>query len=158
MPESPKQKFKKKFVVYRANKAGNGCTISFDLAADKESVFLSVAPQKGTNDNNNAVFDWKGGSITVKLGHTDIGEMLAVFSGRKQSAGFKGSLFHKSNDGSNKIIALSKMQNDGYSIKISCQSQDKSVPIISHGAVLSDGDVEILSVLLKHAIIKFLEW
>jgi hypothetical protein len=118
-------------------------------------MFLVMAKQTGVDENDNASFDWKGG-VTVKLGENDIGEILAVAEGRKEAAGYKGSLFHQTQDGGNKVIKFVRTDN-GYSLSVSAQNKEK----VSSGNLfqtLSDGEVSILTVLLKKAIETIYGW
>lgn len=148
----------KEFRIYRPNKNGNGFASAWQLSYkeqnkyDKYQMFLVVAPQVGLDDNENAKFDWKDKSITVKLGENDIGEILAVLDRRKESVGFKGTLFHQSPNGGNKVIELKNAEKgDGYYFKVSQQTVDKE-KIGPYSHIISGADAAILSQLLKYAI------
>lgn len=122
--------------IYRANKSANGNAVQFEtrFKEDKENkynneflTFLVGAKQIGVNDNGDGVFGWKPeqGVITVKMGLNDLGEMAAVLEGRKDSVGTKGSLFHETPGGGNKVVSFSASEN-GYTLKISAQDKEKN--------------------------------
>lgn len=148
---------------YRPKKDGAGCAAAIQLSYKQDNkyepwmMFLTVAPQTGTDENDNASFDWKEKSIKVKLGDNDIGEMLAVLQGRQNQVGFKGSLFHETPGGGNKILQLSVADNGGYYLQVSGQDKDKK-PMGRFSLVLSNGDASILQTLLERAVILMYNW
>lgn len=88
--------------IYKPKQDNTGAAVAFQLSYkkdneyDKYQVFLVGANQLKTNDaNGNSQFGWKEGAITVKLGENDLGEILAVLEGRKESVGTKESLYHQ---------------------------------------------------------------
>jgi hypothetical protein len=153
----------KSFRIYRANKTNNGVASEFQLSYkekepyNKWMTFLKICSQTGVDANENASFDWDGG-LTVKLGENDLGELLAVLEGRKDSLGFKGSLFHETPGGGNKSIKLNRLDNgSGYGLSVSGQDATKKV-FGPYNQVLGHNDAAILSKLLGQAIIKIYDW
>src|SRR6476661_202055 len=119
----------KEFRIYRANSQGTGSATKWQLSHKPDEkynqwmVFLVAAKQTGKDENDNASFDWNN-NITVKLGIIDVGEILAVLSGAKNSLGQKGSLYHQLN-GVSKSVALNYDQDRGtYYLKITLQDQN----------------------------------
>lgn len=83
------------FRLYRPNQNNNGAAVAWQLSYKKEEefnkyqAFLIGANQIPSGEgNDNAAFAWKEG-ITVKLGEADLGEILSVLEGRKDSVGTK---------------------------------------------------------------------
>src|SRR5687768_5293221 len=107
------------FRIYRANKTGNGFATQWQLSYkpkdkyDEFMFFLVGASQNGEDANGNAKFGWKPeeGAITCKLGVNDLGEIIAVLTGLQQAAGYKGSLYHQTPGGGNKVIKFAALEN-----------------------------------------------
>ena len=150
----------KELKFYKPTSSGNGAASNWQLSLKSEDgqprwfCFLNMAQQGGKNDKGNAIFDWEN-KIIVKMESVDIGEMLAVINGRKDKAGAKDGLFHKSPNGDTKIIKLSKLDR-GYSLQINAQSEDKKLTSISH--MLYDGEVEVLKVFFQAALCFLNHW
>lgn len=124
------------FRIYRANRDNNGNAIQFETRwkEDKQNKygseflsFLTAAKQMGVNDNGDGIFGWKPeqGVINCKLGLNDLGEMISVLEGRKDFVGSKGTLFHETPGGGNKVIGFS-VKDNGYNLKVSAQDKDKN--------------------------------
>jgi hypothetical protein len=149
----------KQYRIYKPNPNNNGAASYWQLSYKDQDrynpykVFLVVAKQI-KSDNDNAKFDWDNG-INVKLEENDLGEIIAVLDKRKESLGSKGSLFHKTPSGGNKVISLDKTD-AGYSLKVSSQDQDKNTKQVFHS--ISIGEAAVLSTLLKQAIIVMHGW
>lgn len=154
----------KNYRVYRPNSNNNGSATEWQLSYkenekyDKFHMFLVGANQTGTDDNGNAQFNWKETKLNVKLGEADIGEFLAVLSRRKDSIYTKGTMFHNTPGGGNKVVGFSRnVERGGYSLSISAQDKDKQ----STGKIMqivSDADAEILLVLLRLAVERIYGW
>lgn len=147
--------------IYRANKNNNGFSSEWQLSYKKDNkfdkylMFLTVAPQTGTDEKGNAQFDWKEKAIVMKLGNNDIAELIAVLSCMQPQLGTKG-LFHQTPGGGNKTLAITKTDN-GFSLRISAQDKDKKVTgPYSHG--ISHGEASILLVLLRRAVEQIFGW
>ena len=151
----------KDFRVYRANKTNSGTASGWQLSYkkdkeyDKYEMFLIMADQQPENDaNGNAKFDWEGG-ITVKLGETDLGEIMSVLERRKDSVGHNGKgLFHETAKG-NKIIGFTSVDG-GYALKVSYQDTEKNRREIKQ--VLGLHEASLLLTLLKRAVEKLYGW
>ena len=121
-------------------------------------VFMSMAPQSGQQDAaGNPTFLWKEKKITVSLGETDVGEILAVLRGWKNEVGTKGCLYHESPKGGSKMINFSKGQNGGFYLQVSHKDKEGN----KHGpysVILSDADSVLLLVLLEKVILEMYGW
>lgn len=83
-----KKEYKKKpyFNIYKPlQKDGMGAALQFSYDDYKRAVFLEAARQKGPKltIGSKEQFDWEG-KIVFKIGVTDIGRMLLLFSGREK--------------------------------------------------------------------------
>jgi hypothetical protein len=151
----------REYRVYKPKNDGKGAASAWQLSFKQDNkynpwmMFLVMAQQTGADDNGNARFDWENG-LTVKLGDADVGEIIAVLEGRKDSVGQKGMLFHQTPSGGNKVIKLER--NDyGYNLSVSAQDENKNrLGPIYHS--LTDGEATMLLVLLKQAIITMYGW
>lgn len=152
----------KEFRCYRTNKTNSGIAAAFqlsykgDLKYNPYQMFLVMAKQTGVDDNGNASYDWKETAITVKLGDNDLGELIAVLEGRQDAAGYKGSLYHETPGGGNKVINFQRMDN-GYGLKISAQDADKN-KLGPYSIVISNGEAATLTTLLKTAVTRIYDW
>ncbi|TXT66113.1 MAG: hypothetical protein BAJALOKI3v1_50113 [Promethearchaeota archaeon] len=151
--------FLKDWRCYRVSKKGgyasrvNVRDVKNKKGYDETVVFLSTTKQNGKDENGNASFDWDN-AINIKLGEADIGEILAVLSGRKDTVGQNGSLFHESPNGGNKVIAMSYSPNyKSFMMKLSAQDKDGN-KIGPYGHGISLGEAEVLSEILRYAIRK----
>lgn len=152
------------FRIYKPNKNNTGSVTQWEISLkDIERggrklkqwmSFLSMAQQSGVDDNGNARFDWDN-QVIVKLEEVDIGEILAVLRGIKPSVGAKGSLFHQSPSGENKVIKFNTNENEGYYINISSQDSNKNV--VKGGHTITEGEGQILVVFLTKALDKMLD-
>lgn len=152
----------KEFRLYRPNKKNNGTAFAAQLSFKKENkfnpwmLFFVMAPQTGFDDNNNASFDWNDKSITVKMGDNDIGEFISVLEGRKLEVGTKGSLFHETPGGGNKIISFKRNEAKDYALNISYKTKDGE--LIKYYQTISKGEASVLLTLLRSAITKIYGW
>jgi hypothetical protein len=161
----------KQFRIYRANKQNTGTATAWELSYkpqkkyDQYEMFLSAAKQTGTDENGNASFDWsEGKKITVKLGVNDVSEILAVINGVKDSAGYKGSLYHQTPGGGNKSITFeinAPKEGDyypsmGYRLRIAAQDKDKNLTEVKQ--LISPAEAEVLKALLPRGIAALHNW
>ena len=151
----------KKLRFYKPNRDGNGTASEWQLSYkeqeryDKWMFFLSFSKQIGKNEDGNATFDWDK-AIRIKLGENDISEILTVLHGQKDSVGTKGSLYHQTPGGGNKIIEFSGNQ-EGYYLAVSAQDKDKNNSgKIYQKLTLAEG--VLLSVLLKCGLETMFAW
>ena len=149
------------YVIYKPNKKGSGSACSLKFSWNKKDdeylLFIVLANQNGVKQSpgGNHSFDWDN-ALTCKLGVPDIGEFLSVFSRRKSSAGYKGSIFHKSRSGT-KIIKLSKADKGGYFLSVSAQDPDKK-NLGNVSVKINEEEAMILGTLLKEALVKIVGW
>jgi len=143
----------KEFRIYRPLKQGNGAAsrLNYRKQQDDLLVFWQSAQQEGFDDKENAKFAWKDQekSVSVKLGITDIGEILAVLNGKKEQAGTDKGIFH-SNEKGNTSFTFRK-QDNGYYLRVAKKNNAKLIEV-KHG--VSFGEGEILKILLGYIIIK----
>ncbi len=159
---SESQKRYKQLRLYKPNKSNNGAASKWELSFKPEQkynqymFFLELAKQKGeTDENGNSQFDWDG-AISIKLGENDLGEIISVLERRKESVGAKGSLFHQTPGGGNKVLNLEATDN-GFSLAASAQdAEKKSSGKIYHS--ISHGEAAFLLVLLKKAVETIYGW
>lgn len=145
--------------LYKANKSGNGAASQWDLSYKSEDkyspwkVFVKIAAQTKDDENGNARFLWDEG-ITVCLGLPDIGAILTVLDGRSDRLGEKG-LYHSVEKGSSKIINLN-FNEGSFDFSISKQDKEKNNTRLYHR--ITEGEGMILSIILKSAVNKILNW
>lgn len=169
--------FNPSFNMYRANKNGNGAASRLQLSKktnargyDEVLLFLEVAKQNGANDNGDAMFAWQGGknsmdggSVTIKLGTVDVGEILTVISGRKPCVGdpngkFKG-LFHQNAKGNSSLdfrVYAKDGQDVCYALSASKKVGDSEAVKVNH--LVSFGEAETLRVFLNTALVQMNGW
>lgn len=152
--------------IYRPNRNGDGSALAFQLSYKEKEyngkkypnwmVFMVAAKQTGTDNNGNSSFAWKE-AINVKLGENDLGEIMAVLEKRKASVGTKGSLFHETPGGGNKVIGFEKnTERGGYNLSVSSKGKDGNVQ--KSRISISDSEASILLTLLKRAIERMYQW
>lgn len=141
----------KDFKLYRAKKDGSGCAMSLKYDPKNDAVWLSGAKQDGE------VFDWKS-NIVMKLGLSDIGELIAVLERRKSFAGQEGgkyqSLFHKAESHTS---SLKFLMNDNLTVSMQMRV-NKENNNVQHSLVLTQAESSILLVLLKDVVSKIFSW
>ncbi len=152
MPES--------FCIYKARKDNKGVASQFSFNAQKKAIFLEMADQMSTMDeNNNATFDWKS-KICFKLGVNDIGEILAVLHGIKNAVGAMsngnyGGLYHKNKEGDAILTFTKDSEKRNFYIRLSIRRGDVNKKM-QHSISHSEG--MILAILLKKAVESIYEW
>lgn len=158
--------------IFRANKSKNGAASRFQLSKKpdgKVQCFLEMAKQVGELDaNGNANFSWRGGknatqngSVTVKLGLADIGDMLAVISGRKNQVGQEGKngLFHSNDKGSTTLdfkIYVKDGEPQCFALNSTSKVGTGEPTKVNH--LMSWGEGEALRVFLQSALIHMNNW
>lgn len=165
------KKYHPKFAIYKPTNNFKGSAAQLEIS-DKESgpqLFMVFAKQVDGKDNNgNFKFDWnKDSTITVKLGETDVGELLAVLSGLKESLGQGKGLYHQiPNSTENKSLDLklaTAKNNDGTVIKqgyyLSVSSQKEKGGAVNRISMrLTLGEGCIMLNLLNTYITKVYKW
>lgn len=163
--------------IVRANKQKNGSASRWELSRPKDNelpkLFLSAAKQEGENENGDATFAWRrynkddktwsntDKSVSMKLGTSDIGELLAVISGRKNAVGNGKGLFHENPKGNStldfKLWGKENEDPSGFLITITNKGIDNKEAVrISH--TLSFGDAENLRIFLQRALVDINNW
>jgi len=142
--------------IYKANKNNNGSVAQFKLGSEKDCMFMELAKQVRPMRDSRP-YDWENTKITVKLGDTDIGKLLALFNGNLPLASDPKKedlmLFHKNAKG-NKIIKLKK-QDRGYYMKVSVKEGDKNDSI---SLPISWDEAELISIGLRKGYEIILGW
>ena len=149
------------FRIYRANKQGNGAASKFSTRSDTSSkypeqlLFVETAAQIGTDDDDNAKFDWRSKdnplakSVVMKLGVPDATAILAVIKGRMPEA----KLFHQNSRG-NAALTLNYYKGQ-LSWQISSKIDDNVVQL-RH--MISLAEAVALEVLLERFILLYYKW
>ena len=161
-PAQETKRFSPDIVFHKPKSEGGGCASKWQLSDKKHESkyepyrpFLVLAAQSGKDEHGNSRFDWQN-AVKVKLGESDIGEMLAVLDGIQTAAGAtkKGTgLFHQSPSGGNKSINFEQSKGgEGYYLRVSAQSQNREVVTLSHK--LTHGEGRLLKLFLEHSFLK----
>jgi len=164
--------------VYKPNKEKSGAASRLEMKIVSEErsgkdgkeytyrdvqMFWVASPQTGIDSNGNASFSWKDSndtkSITLKLGETDIGELLAVLDGEKPEAGKVGGkfpgIFHQNARG-NTTFSFKRAEGQGYYIRLAKKPKGGQLTEVKH--TLSFGEGQVLKVLLKRAVEQKYQW
>ena len=116
-----------------------------------------------TDEKGQAAFAWREKddkkSVTLKLGETDIGELLAVLNNEKPEAGQTGGkfpgIYHQNQNGST-TFSFKKAEGKGYYIRLAKKPNGGELTEVKH--TLSFGEAQILKVLLERAVIERYQW
>jgi len=141
------------YTLYKPTKAQTGGAIKFNVQRSGKASFmkcaLQIAPMGGSR-----VFDWEDeNAINVKMGLTDLGQMLAVIFGKQKEA----KLFHKT-ESDNKIVEFTPTGNPerpGYYLKVSHKRGNAEPKRLSVGVTVAEA--MILKVYIENAIKALLE-
>lgn len=93
----------------RTNK--EGAAAIFEAAPSKQAIFLKMLPQNKNGDGPE--FDSKS-ALNVKLGRTDVGELLSVVYGmvdglgKKNDKGYYSGIYHERDKENNSVIKLAR--------------------------------------------------
>jgi hypothetical protein len=159
---------RREFRIYRPNNAGNGFASKFQMVVkekekfDEPMVFWEMAEQTGKDENGNASFDWSSPkkqsnrSVTIKLGITDVGEILCVLCGVKEFVGQKKEqgLFHKNQLG-NTVLKMTRMDKGLFYAALSSKKSGEVIQV-KHSISLAEGIV--LEQLLKEFVSIYYNW
>ncbi len=116
--------------IYHPNSKGTGAALQLEPRVNRRQgdrancFFIDLAPQKtaaGTSDGRRipATFDWER-KLTVKLGFTDICEILAVLEGRQDHVGgARDGLFHDNGTANTLITFQNDANRAGYYLGLS---------------------------------------
>lgn len=158
---TPKRSFNKAFQIYKPRRGGGGCASQWELGSAGNAVFLEMAAQVGTMDDDvNARFDWPH-KLKMKLGVTDLGEIIACLERRQKGIGplkngkHRG-LFHKNARGTATLLFEESQQAPGWHLKIGIQKTGGDVQNLSHA--IAPGEGATLLVLLRLAVERIYAW
>ena len=164
MEKLDNKKFIQAYKIYKPKKDGTGTASQFCFAKDKGCLFLEMASQLPTKDeNDNAIFGWKD-KISFKLGPVDIAELLLVLHGIKNGAGPKdkfntsekyNGLFHSTASG-NSILKFEIGKYDGFYLGLNIKKGESAPVALKHSLTSSEG--MILRILLEKAIELIYDW
>jgi hypothetical protein len=122
---------------------GKGAAVITSYDEDRQLFFMKLIPEEGEKNFNNEM------AINFKIGDSDLGEIIAVLSGRKNGVGqlkdneYKG-LYHQVKEvGSNTVLNLVRKEEgaDGYSLRLSKKKGEKS---LARGISLTSGEASLL--------------
>ena len=120
-------------------------------------LFWVATNQSGMNPTtNNPSFGWddKTKTATMKLGLMDVGELLAVFQGKKPEV----TLYHQNKAG-NTIAKLKQGQTKSgpvLNFQMSSKRNDRDLVRVSHN--ISQGEAQVLSQLLRDFVSACYQW
>lgn len=137
---------------FRANKGnGNAAVLnSREATADNEAViFLNMFPEKPEGEK----FDSYAG-IKAKLGQPDVGEMLAVLTGRKDGCGQLkegkwSGLYHQAE---NYFTTIRLVREEGGSVTLGVYRKNKEGKTGSFNMKLTMGDEVLLTEFLRNSL------
>lgn len=159
MPDS-KKKYPMSFKIFKPRNNGEGAASQWELNKDKECMFVEFALQNETKDHSYS-FDWNNKAI-MKLGLTDIGEILATLTdlqngmGPLDGEGRSKGIYHQTPKG-NTILQLAKnKKTTGYFIRLSQKLQGQDPKVFQHAITFAE--VSLLIVLLRRAIQQIYDW
>lgn len=162
------------FRMYKPQKSGTGAASAIQMVMKEvkgryETQLFWVATQQIPSANENAAFGWKdkGKTVTIKLGEPDIGEILAVVNGAKDSMGRKESpdkpgkgLYHQSPAGST-TMTLQAYKNEksgewSYSMRLASKNKEGKLTEVKHQLTL--GEAQYVKLLLEHYVVASYGW
>jgi len=157
-PQNRRQFSDLKFYKPRPN--GQGAASRWNLARDKQAVFVEMANQMPSDDEN-ARFDWDR-HLTVKLGLPDLGEILAVLLGRKAGVGTKrgegrfSGLFHKNPKGDSSLGFVRAANSEGFYLKVGVKREGGDLKTAGHS--FTEGEACVLRIALETAVARLVGW
>ncbi len=135
-----------KVAFYHPTAKGDGSALRLEprvnrMESDRHNCFyLEMAPQKTVASRedaqrNPATFDWER-KMTVKLGFSDICELLAVLEGRQEKAGgARNGLYHESEKAVTVISFTRNMERGGHLVGISRKDKEGGLLVRLHMAL-----------------------
>lgn len=160
---SEEKRYNPKFQIYKPNNKdpNKGAASAWEWNPKTGDFFLTVAKQNpGKSESGNATFAWKDDSQIFKMSEWDIGEVIAVLSGRKNHLGFpdekttKGrGLFHQVSKGENAILKLYKFDNDSGDFGLELSTSKSGVRFWA-GHRISINEAVVLQNILEDVIKK----
>ncbi len=166
-------KYFPEFRIYKPTKANSGAASAIqtkltDVKGRWELQLFWTAAQQTPSTTENASFGWKDKekSVIIKLGDPDVGELLAVLCGVKDSMGRKEArdkpgkgLFHKNASG-NTTMSLQEQvdENNGeisYRVRLASKVGAKLTQV-SH--TITIGEAILIKTLLQQWVIASYGW
>ena len=153
--------FTRSYVIYKPKKDGSGSASQWNISGERDCLFLEMSSQNGKNESGNPKFDWDN-KIIFKLSESDIGEILAVLSGKQAGIGpfstergkHKG-LFH-SNQRGNAILGFARDESKAcFKIYLSAK-RDGDKTACAHN--ITNGEACILETLLRRSVEILYKW
>lgn len=134
---------------WKPTKDNKGSAAFFEADTDKQSVFLSMTPQAG-GDENDRKFD-RDRRIVMSLGLSDLGAIITLLNGRVPGLGNKGDngwtgLYHKNQTGFSSLSMVEKEKGDGYWMSLTV---DKGGNKSKLGLGLTLGEAEQLLMFIR---------
>ena len=138
-PKTPGKRLDSRLMFYHPTNSGGGAAMRLELRFNRpgedryDCFFLELAAQQKQNappaDGGvvHASFDWQN-KLTVKLGFTDICEMLMVLEGKYEKVGGgRNGLFHR-NGTTSTIINMQKSEKGGICLGLSQKPDGQGEP------------------------------
>jgi hypothetical protein len=141
--------------IYKANNNNTGAVVQFKMGSESDCMFMELAKQCRPMKDPKP-YDWENTKVTVKLGDTDIGKLLALFNGFLVEEDPKKEdlmLYHQNSKG-NKIIKFKK-QAKGYYMKVSIKEGDRNDSI---SLPISWDEAELIKIALTKGYEIILGW
>jgi hypothetical protein len=137
--------------LWKPNREGKGAAAILQFSPAREgkdpSFWLTMMPETG--NESGPKFD-KTKSLSAKLGLNDIGEILAVCSGRTQGLGKKNEkgywtgLFHKSGETNSTVITLNKGNTDGDNFFLAVSAERDGQKLPRYNVSVTPGEMELV--------------
>lgn len=156
------------FKIYKPRKSGDGVASQWEFSRkipetddkpERAACMFVVFADQIEGEGRLAKFDWPN-KVTMKLGITDIGEILSVFTGLQKDVGPKQSdgkgkgIYHETQKG-NTILQLKKEDNIFY-IRLSQKLKGQDAKVFLHS--LNYSEVSVLTTLFRRAIELMYAW
>lgn len=156
----------KNYRIYKPKKDGKGAATQLEVRKDKKDeystvlIFLKGANQTGFYDNKNAKFAWAKDEedlskiVNMKLGESDIGDLLAVLNGKKDKVGQKESGIYHQNPKGNTTLKFEWMEKYGqFGLRLASKPNDGNLIEVKHFVSQEEG--QVLKVLLEQALLLY---
>jgi len=149
------KKFPNKIISFpKPNQKGQGATVQFSIAPDKECVFMTIARQKKETSVKDARFNYEEKEV-IKLSHTDMGEFIAVISSICSSLNDGKGLYHEYNDSKSSIKFNindpKKYDKIGFFLDVSKNGTSAKMPITTSEAMQ-------IKIMFEEAIRLYYNW
>ena len=158
---NPQEKrFNPRYNIYkpRPKTPDKGAASSWEFDPDTCYFWLTVAKQNPVvNDQQNATFDWANAQ-RMRFGPADLGELIAVFGGRKDFLGrkkddndIKGSGLYHQNAKGNAVLSIYKYKDTSYVLEFSTK---RGSELFKANHMIELGEACYLEGILKYATLQ----